>query len=603
MRRRLTVAHNVREQQPDGTSRTRPVELVPLGAAEAVDAEAAARVADALAVAWASFQAAQAAAGHPASVRLNIEGFKASLQPAAAVVQALASRRLGMRILCEGLWMRLGLDELFRNFATEHCTKVPFERILFAMVVNRLVDPLSKLACNDWVADTAWFPEATVEGSPWTVDQFYRVIELLGQHEEEIMALLHEKVWALASADARAFLLVDASTTYTECARDDDTTAEVARAWIDHELRGGPRPEEPLPQTVNSPSFRMRGHSKDHRADAPQVGFCLGVLGSGLPVWQVEYPGNEAEKVHAVTVVEAVLGRHPEQALTVVMDTGLGGRPNLRKIADYPGIDWIVGHPVRKSPWVDAILAAPIAWRTVSKGHGDVWEICSMALPTADRAVASREELLVVIRGPERARRDRRKLDRTVQELDERLSRNALAAKDGVPNPLLNVSRFARLLRVGADDRLERDDDAIALEQARCGIRAIRTSHTSGDVGAVLEGYDLLYRVEDRFREYKTPMRLRPMYHRAEVRIRGHMVMSMIALMLRRIAEMEPGRSWDQLSKVFGPIDAVRMQQGGRQWWQRTPMSGDARAILEQLRLTAGPETWSDETSIVGVSA
>ena len=114
---------------------------------------------------------------------------------------------------------------------------------------------------------------------------------------------------------------------------------------------------DPRPQVVNDPPLRMRGHSKDHRPDAPQVVVGLATARGGEPVWHEVFAGNTSDKVVTRKLVSEVLSRHPEQEVVVVGDSGMTGSKNLTWLAEHPGKPgWPFGTPVRKEPAVDALL-------------------------------------------------------------------------------------------------------------------------------------------------------------------------------------------------------------------------------------------------------
>ena len=86
------------------------------------------------------------------------------------------SRKLGMRLLLAPIWQQLGIHEALKDFARAHRLRAfDLERLLFGLVTNRIVDPMSKRAANEWLQEDAYFPEA--EG--WEVQHYYRALDLL----------------------------------------------------------------------------------------------------------------------------------------------------------------------------------------------------------------------------------------------------------------------------------------------------------------------------------------------------------------------------------------------------------------------------------------
>jgi len=142
-----------------------------------------------------------------------------------------------------------------RRFSTD------VERILFALVANRALDPLSKLAASEWVCEDVAIPGLAGTDE----DQCYRAMDLLV--EADSAAKVQEAVF-FACADLLNLevdlLFFDTTSTYWE--RDEPETGDGA--------------------------FRVYGHSKDHRPDLPQIVIGLAVTREGIPVRVWCWPGN-----------------------------------------------------------------------------------------------------------------------------------------------------------------------------------------------------------------------------------------------------------------------------------------------------------------------
>jgi hypothetical protein len=153
-------------------------------------------------------------------------------------LRMLTSRELGVRQVVETVWKRLGLDGVLDGFAAEHRLGFELERVVFAMVLNRLVDPGSKRACNQWVQDVVWFPE----GEGWDVYVFYRALDVLEQHSEQLSdALLASSL--LPKEELRLLLLMDTTSSFFATDLDD-----VERDAQDAGDRSAPH--EPCPKVV-----------------------------------------------------------------------------------------------------------------------------------------------------------------------------------------------------------------------------------------------------------------------------------------------------------------------------------------------------------------
>src|SRR3954465_1641235 len=233
----LQLAHN---RRVDGV--TRAEVLVNLGREDELDVDGLRRLA--------------------ASITRFIDGDAAALGPSAAgELEVCGSRAVGGAWLLDALWKQLGVDRALRAVLGARRFSTDVERVIFALVANRALDPCSKLAAAEWASQDAHIPglEAMDE------DQAYRAMDLLV--EADAQAKVQEAVF-FATADLLNLevdlLFFDTTSTYFE--RDEAEQGDGA--------------------------FRVFGHSKDHRPDLPQIVIGLAVTREGIPVRVWCWPGN-----------------------------------------------------------------------------------------------------------------------------------------------------------------------------------------------------------------------------------------------------------------------------------------------------------------------
>ena len=175
-------------------------------------------------------------------------------------LSVVSSRPAGVAWLLDGLWRQLGVDTALGKVLGGRKFTTAVERVIFAMVANRAIDPMSKLATAEWVSHDVALPGLEAMDD----DQAYRAMDLLV--EADAQAQVQEAVF-FAVADLLNLevdlLFFDTTSTYFERDSDDGD--------------GG---------------FRRYGHSKDHRADLPQIVIGLAVTREGIPVRCWCWPGN-----------------------------------------------------------------------------------------------------------------------------------------------------------------------------------------------------------------------------------------------------------------------------------------------------------------------
>src|SRR5512135_376857 len=253
----LQLAHN--ERHPDTGAPTAKV-IHSFGRAETVDRAALSRLvasisrfldpADAVAATAAASQSSTTAG-------------------AGALIEVLDSRRLGGAWVLDHLWERLGIGTAIRRVAGRRRIDGAFaERVIFALVAQRALEPGSKLACTKWVAQRVF-----VEDLPgFSDDQAYRAMDFLLDALDEIAAEVFASVAHLLNLDVD-LVFVDTTSTYWEV----DVPDELADA-----LRDEPADDEQ--QSPVEAGARAFGHSKDHRDDLSQVVIAMAVTRDGIPI-------------------------------------------------------------------------------------------------------------------------------------------------------------------------------------------------------------------------------------------------------------------------------------------------------------------------------
>lgn len=582
----ISLAHNVRERDASGKSRPKPIIFARLGREDDVDIETAGHIRDAFDRYLRKRLREQGA--DEQTVR-RIAGEVPERVPA---LRILTSKAFGMRVVVEAVWKSLGLQKALSKVEAHSGGRYRLERVVFAMVLHRLVDPGSKRACNEWIANEAWFPE----GKGLDVHHFYRALDVLDAHTDAVMAAVGAAARASCSTSELELLLMDTTSTYTESEFDDLERAQIQADW-DRYLDGhGDRPSEPVPQVLNEPPLRMRGHSKDHRPRQPQVKIGLVTTRSGQVVDMQTEAGHTHDQRLSVSLLQAARARLPDHRLAAVMDSGMGGNSNLKAIdAMQPPLDRVSAVPLRRSKTAETmLLAKPGRWRKHPYKEG--YKVRWVQVPAAE-SPSGRPELWVATRNEKEARRQLRVLDVELARVKEALAAQKPRSMGDLSTcKVLGSRKRRRLVRESKrGDRLVLNQERIRLERRRAGVHVLRSTLTDLPVASTLEAYDAQYGIERQFRTYKGPLKLRPMHHRASRRIKAHILMCTLSLMVLREVERTTGLTLEEVQRRVGRVRVTRMQQGRTQFWQREEWSDEARRVLEAVGAKAGPRTWGAE--------
>jgi len=306
----------------------------------------------------------------------------------AGEVEVLESRRMGGAWTLDRVWERLGIGTAIRRAAKGRKLDPDLaERVLFALVAQRALEPASKLAATRWVAERVWIEHL----SGLSDDQAYRAMDFLLEALEEIAAGVFNTVATLLNLDLD-IVFVDTTSTYFETDRPDELP-ETAAAATDDEV------SNPAESGV-----RAFGHSKDFRTDLPQVVIAMAVTRDGVPVRCWTFPGNTADTAIIRTIKDDLAGWNLHRMVWVA-DRGFASQTN-RAYLTRGGGHYIHAEKLRHTNLeAAAALARPGRYREVADnlrvkevhvapgGHGDGDE-------------GARAVRFVICHNPEQAERD-----------------------------------------------------------------------------------------------------------------------------------------------------------------------------------------------------
>ncbi len=555
--RYLQLAHN---RRTEGV--TRAEVLLNLGREERLDVEGLRRLARSI-TRFTDPASEESAAGAEAAEGLEVTD----------------SRPLGGAWLLDALWRRLGVAGALASALGQRRFQTDVERVLFALVSNRALAPASKLAASEWASCDVAIPgfEAMDE------DQAYRAMDVLS--EADACAKVQEAVF-FACADLLNLevdlLFFDTTSTYFEIeGADPDPLGE--------EGVGSVEPESPSTSGRGGP-LRAHGHSKDHRPDLPQVVIGLAVTREGIPVRVWVWPGNTSDQSVIAQVKDDLRGWRLGRCVWVV-DRGFSSEDNLRCLTKGGG-HWIAGERMRDGhPDHESALARQGRYRTVR----DNLRVKEVRVGEGDGA-----KRFVVCHNPYEAERDRSRREQTIRRLEAELDRleaqrrrakgaKATAAHLRGECALRDHPSLGRYLRQLRSGRLRIDRAAARSEKRLDGKFLLSTSDPDLSAEDVALGYKNLLEAERSFRDLKGTLELRPVFHRLERRIRAHILICWLALLLIRVAERSSGQTWRTITHELGRLHLVTLEGASGQVRQTTPPSTEQREILAALEVAPPP--------------
>jgi hypothetical protein len=482
------------------------------------------------------------------------------------------SRPLGGAFALDGLWRRLGIDTAIRSLlARRRIDEVLAERVLFALVANRALAPSSKLAATGWIAN-----DVAIDGlEAVSEDACYRAMDALLDVEDALARAVYDAVADLLNLEVD-LLFFDTTSTYFELDEPDAPLPRDERGRVLDPETGASEPTE-------AAGFRSYGKSKDHRDDLPQVVVGMAVTRSGIPVRVWCWPGNTADSA-LIRQVKDDLRDWTLARVVWVADRGFASAEN-RRYLQRAGGHYILGERLRSgSAEAAAALARPGRYRQVA----DNLQVKEVRLPD-DVGAGDR---FVVCFNPEAAERDKAVRERLVASLAETIAgtdRLTATKRAELRGQISTKPGLHRYLKTTAGGLLRIDAKAIAAEAKLDGKFLLRSSDPKLSAEDIAAGYKQLLAVERGWRDMKQIIDLRPIYHRREDRIRAHVLLCWLALLLIRITEITTGRTWTSVRAELQRLHVGTFTGPAGTFRQRTELTTEQKAILAALCLPDPP--------------
>jgi DDE family transposase len=505
------------------------------------------------------------------------------------------SRPLGGAFALDGLWRGLGIDTAIRGLlAHRRVDEALVERVVFALVANRALAPCSKLAATRWIGS-----DVAIEGlGEVDEDACYRSMDALLEVEDTLARQIYAQVADLLNLEVD-LLFFDTTSTYFELDEPDepmprDEHGRVLTAGEEQAAAAEPGAGrgcgEPVDEAANAADgtgkpagFRSYGKSKDHRDDLPQVVVGMAVTREGIPVRVWCWPGNTADSA-LIRQAKADLRDWSLARVVWVADRGFTSAEN-RRYLQRAGGHYILGEKLRSgSREAAAALSRPGRYQHVA----DNLQVKQVRLP----AEIGADDRFIVCFNPEAAERDRHVRERLLAQLRDMIDgsdtlsatkraelRGAIGTRPGL----------RRLLRTTSGGLLRIDTQAIAAEARLDGKYLLRSSDPRLSAADIAQGYQQLLAVERGWRDMKQIIDLRPVYHRREDRIRAHVLLCWLALLLIRITETRTGQTWTSVREELQRLHMGTFTGPAGTFRQRTEISPDQHKILTRLGLPDPP--------------
>lgn len=453
---------------------------------------------------------------------------------------------IGPDLVFGRLWAETGCRDVLKSLATDRRFSFDVERAVYLTVLHRLMISGSDRHANDWCS------RVRVPGAEGLdLDHAYKAMAWLGEVDaagstaEAVEEALYRHRQPLFGAVSIAFL---------------DTTT----LWF--EGAGGE-------------SLGQYGHSKDYRGHLKQVVLGIVLDDADRPIASFLMPGNTADVTLLLPVVKRLRERFGIREACIVADRGMISAATIaaleaEKIAYILGVRERTSREVRAEIIEDDGLAVPLL---IPRQKGET------ELAVRETTIAGRR--YVICRNAEQARKDAAARTELVASLERKLAQGdkALVANKG----------FRRFLRTPEGDGFVIDRAKVEADARFDGLFVLRTNTKIAALQVVLR-YRNLLAVEDAFKTAKALLATRPIFHKTDAGIRGHVFCTFLALVLRkelldRLAVRRSRLEWQRIVDDLADLSEIDVEQDGRRARLRTAPGPTIDPICRAIGIALPP--------------
>ena len=439
------------------------------------------------------------------------------------------SKEYGAPLIFQRLFQSLGLGDILSTSLAHHNHIFPLKEAIFAMVLNRILAPSSKLRVYEWL-DEVYDP--SFQGIK--IQHLYRSLDFLDNHKHEIEKGIFERIKNLFNLKLN-IVFYDTTSVYFE----------------------GKGPEE----------LARKGFSRDKRPDLNQVVIGILMTDEGVPIASETFPGNSYDANTLRVALDTLSRRFNIGRIILVADRGMVSKKNLSLIEDE-GYEYIVGVKMRYLRRVrDQVLSTPGRYRKVE----DNLKVKETVLDGVRYIICS---------NPEEGEKDRHDRDAIIANLEQKIKTGSLSR--------VLTGDAKRFCSIEAQ-RILLSQEKIQKEARYDGKYVLQTT-TKLSSEEVARAYKNLWMIEHAFGDLKNIFKIRPIFHWTPSRVRGHIFICFLAFLLtvtlqRRLSEIGVRQSVRKVIRDVGKVKAITMYVKDQAYLLRTELKGLAHKAFRAVRL------------------
>ena len=466
------------------------------------------------------------------------------------------ARKIGPSLIFERLWKETGIQEAIRDVLADRRFEFDVERAIFLTVLHRLMASGSDRYCDKWRR------EYLIQG----------VEELSLHHLYRAMAFLGEEL--IDKKDAMSFV--------PRCTKDviEETIFFKKRDMFTHldlvffdttsiyfEGRGG--------ETLGK-----KGYSKDHRPDLNQMIVGAVIDDNGKPLCCEMWPGNTADVKTLIPVVDKVRHRFGVVEFCIVADRGMISTKTLAEL-DERQTPYILGARMRrvKAINIDVLSRA-----------GRYTEVYPEGIPKKDpsplkvKQVYHDGQRYIVCLNTRQARKDAQDRETIIASLQEQIKKGAKS--------LVGNKGYRKYLKI--DKNSAHIDTENVQAESRFDGKWVLQTNTDLPADQVALKYKELWQVERVFRDVKSLLETRPVFHQCDNTIKGHVFCSFLALILKKELDRRLNAAghvfeWTDIIHDLKALQQVHIEENEKRFSIRTECKGNCGKIFQAVGVALPP--------------
>ena len=467
-----------------------------------------------------------------------------------------SAKKIGPALIFERLWEELGIGRILNRLLQERKFGFEVERAIFLTVLHRLLVSGSDRSCEKWRQDHL------IEGvEDLSLHYLYRAMAFLGEELADQKGRTPFAPRCMKDLVEEALFLDR---------RDLFTTLDLVffdTTSIYFEGEGG--------ETLGE-----KGHSRDHRSDLNQMVVGAVLDNGGNPLCCEMWPGNTADVKALIPVMDRIRERFKVCQFCVVADRGMISSEILEEL-EQREIPYILGARMRRVKEIrKEVLSRGGRFREVRPEGKSAHD----PSPLKVKEVWIQDRRYIICLNPREARKDEQDRQAIIEALKEQLKRD--------PKGLIENRGYRKYLKIDRD-HIVIDSRKIA-EDVRFDGKWVLKTNMDLPTETVALKYKELWQVEQVFRDIKSVLETRPIYHQMDETIRGHVFCSFLALVLRkeldrRLEKAGHSFEWADIKQDLKSLQEITIEEKGKRLAIRTECRGVCGKVFQSVGVAIPP--------------